>query len=787
MQPILDFFRRARERINAKIAILVVVGLIGSVAVWQGFRHLAAKAPGGPKRQVVTGTQGAAPEGGGAVAQAGAQLPDGQLPGSGGVASAGGAGAYGDSNSAAPQVNPYAGGSLYQPEPTVPANPYRMSVGDESTSDPATKPPTSPYGGAGQATGKSADAHTAAGGAAIEPDADPATSGTGGVAADAAAPVVDPVEAYAQKFKSQQKAASGLVPAEPQALAPSAGDSAGDLATSPYGQSVATPYSAAEAAESASASSTPAETPPSRATLGTGSGLSPYTAGSDRLGNSPYAQPGATAQPGVTVQPGATVQPGLAPAAPPAAGQSTAAPGERHLEGPQQPAITIEKYSPAEIQVGKPATFETIVRNVGQVPAQNVVVTDHVPAGTQLADVKPQPASGPGGALVWQLGTMQPGDEVVISLQVMPQTEGEIGSTAHVTFAAQATSRSICTRPLLTVEHTAPPKVLIGESLPVGITVANPGTGPATGVMIEEDVPDGLAHAAGRQLEYEVGTLRPGESKRMELVLQAEKAGLVQNTIVVRGEGNLLASHKVEVEVVAPQLEIDVTGPRKRFLQRQATYTVSVANPGTAPARDVDLVAYLPRGMQFVEADSQGQYDRTQHAVFWSLEELPQSKAGSVKLTAIPVEPGEQRLRIEAKADLGLAVAGEQLVQVEQSAELLHTVKDADEVIEVGSETAYLIKVSNVGTKAATNVRVVALLPDGIQGTAGEGPTRATGNASQIVFEPLAKLEPQEEVTFKVLATGVKAGDHIVRVQLASDEWPTPVTREESTRVYEDR
>jgi uncharacterized repeat protein (TIGR01451 family) len=464
-----------------------------------------------------------------------------------------------------------------------------------------------------------------------------------------------------------------------------------------------------------------------------------------------------------------------------------ATPGERQLEGPQQPAITIEKLSPAEIQVGKPATFEMIVRNVGQIPAQNVVVTDQVPAGTQLADVRPQPEHGPGGSLVWQLGTMQPGDEVNISLEVMPQTEGEIGSTAHVTFAAQATSRSICTRPLLTVEHTAPPKVLIGESLTVGITVANPGTGPATGVMIEEDVPDGLAHVAGRQLEYEVGTLRPGESKRMELNLQADKAGLVQNTIVVRGEGNLASSHQVQIEVVAPQLEVDVTGPKKRFLQRQATYTVSVANPGTAPARNVDLVTYLPRGMQFVEADSQGQYDRTQHAVFWSLEELPQTKAGSVKLTTLPVEPGEQRLRIEAKADLGLAVAGEQLVQVEESAELLHTVKDADEVIEVGSETAYLIKVSNVGTKAATNVRVVALLPDGIQGTAGEGPTRATGNASQIAFDPLAKLEPQEEVTFKVLAQGIKAGDHIVRVQLSSDEWPTPVTREESTRVYEDR
>ena len=43
------------------------------------------------------------------------------------------------------------------------------------------------------------------------------------------------------------------------------------------------------------------------------------------------------------------------------------------------------------------------------------------------------------GSLVWSLGTMQPGEETQITLQVMPQAEGEIGSTAHVTFAAAAT------------------------------------------------------------------------------------------------------------------------------------------------------------------------------------------------------------------------------------------------------------------------------------------------------------------------------------------------------------
>src|SRR5205085_7863574 len=125
----------------------------------------------------------------------------------------------------------------------------------------------------------------------------------------------------------------------------------------------------------------------------------------------------------------------------------------------------------------------------------------------------------------------------------------------------------------------------------------------------------------------------------------------------------------------APQLQIGVEGPKRRFLERQATYNVQIANPGTAAARDVELAAFLPRGMKFVATDSQGQYDASQHAVFWSLAELPPAKAGVVKLTTVPVEAGEQRLRIEGRAALNLTAAGEQIIQVDQAAELAHTVK----------------------------------------------------------------------------------------------------------------
>jgi uncharacterized repeat protein (TIGR01451 family) len=822
MQRILDFFKRARDRINARIAILVVVGLIGTVAVWQGFQHLASKKPAEtPTKQVAIGVKGEKP---GAVQPVGASLTDEQMPGQEGAHQLIGS----SSTTAPPPTNPYGGESAYE------GNPYGAAGTGETGQ--ATLNPYAPVVGAGNTHeqspggehlgGQYADGQTAgASGSGNEPEnpyratrgdspptAPPTTVSVGDAYGDPAGSTdsatepptgandstiadstpdspagADPLAAYQRRFGASSSAPPSTAPpvatagpsadaanvnpyaggSPPATVAPPGNSSAAGLSASPYGGSYA------DTGATPPTTSVPSNALPSNAL--------PKTAAESGLSASPYGQ--GLSRLGAP----AALQPAGQSAATNSGRLAAAAPGERHLEGPQQPAVTIEKYSPSEIQVGKPATFELVVRNAGQVPAQDVVVTDHVPAGTQLVAVRPQPTQGSDGAMVWNLGTLQPGDEQTLAIEVMPQQEGEIGSTAHLTFAAQATSRSICTRPQLTIDQTAPAKVLIGQPVPVVITVTNPGSGPATGVVIEEDVPEGFAHAAGAQLEYAVGTLRPMESRRMELSLRADKAGLVSNRIIVRGEGSLQAEHTVQVEVVAPQLEVDVNGPKKRFLERQATYTVSVANPGTAAARDVELVATLPRGMKFVEADSQGQYDPTQHAVFWSLEELPPTKAGSVRLTTVPIEPGNQPLRVEAKADLGLAVAGEQVVEVMQSAELLHTVKDADDVIEVGSETSYVVKVSNVGTKAATNVRIVAILPPEIQGTAGEGPTKAAGDASRIEFEPLTTLNPQEEVTFKVIAKGVAAGDHIIRVQLSSDEWPTPVTREESTRVYEDR
>jgi len=270
-------------------------------------------------------------------------------------------------------------------------------------------------------------------------------------------------------------------------------------------------------------------------------------------------------------------------------------PGDHRFEGQQTPTLAIEKSAPDEIQVDRKAVFQIQVRNTGNAPAHDVMVVDRVPRGTQFVRATPTIAPTADGLLVWQLGTIAPGQTASISIELLPKMEGEIGSVAQVTFQARASVRSVCTRPQLAVQQTAPEKVLIGQAATIHITVSNTGSGAAANVVLEEDVPQGFTHAAGRELEHAIGTLAPGASIELTLAMNAVKAGTYENKLLVRGEGNLVANDQKSIEVTAPQLTLVARGPAHRFLDRQATYAIQVANPGTAAAQNVELVGYLRR------------------------------------------------------------------------------------------------------------------------------------------------------------------------------------------------
>ena len=195
-------------------------------------------------------------------------------------------------------------------------------------------------------------------------------------------------------------------------------------------------------------------------------------------------------------------------------------------------------------------------------------------------------------------------------------------------------------------------------------------------------------------------------------------------------------------------------------------------------------MAVLPSGLKFVAANNNGHYDEANRTVHWRLEELPTGEKGTVELVTVPVEAGQQSLRLVATAQRGVRVEREHPVTIEGIAAVMFQVADTVDPIEVGGETTYEIRVVNQGSKAATNLRLAVLLPPELKPVAADGPTRNSLNGNNVVFDGLPRLAAKADTTYRVRVQGVAPGDLRTRIQLMTDEMASPVTKEESTRVF---
>lgn len=531
----------------------------------------------------------------------------------------------------------------------------------------------------------------------------------------------------------------------------------------------------------------PAHAQPGRAAA------APIGAGMPFAAAPPIGPPPATASGGGALR-GASLPPDQFPLTPTGQGR----PGAIQLEGVQTPQLALEKRGPREIQVGKTARFEILVRNVGSATANDVVLRDSVPFGTALVATTPPAspthasggqgdASAPASDLVWQLGALPPGGQARVALDVMPLQEGDVGSVASVSFRADASVRARATRPALEIVAEAPLPVLVGLESRLTITISNPGSGIATGVVLEGLLPEGLTHQAGHELEFDVGALSPGESRTIDLVLATTGPGVHALRLTARADGQIEVSETVKIAVTAPTLELAVQMPSRRYLQRPATCVLSMTNAGTAPAVGVELVAQLPPGMKFIRATNAGYYEERTHRVLWNLEELPAAETGQVEVVVMPIALGPQKVVAAARTTAGLSDQIGHTVEVEGLAALAFEVADSEDPIEVGGVSEYVIRVANQGTKPASGVRVSATLLGDMEPVDARGPSPHRVDNLTISFEPLAKLAPSEEATYRIRVRGRREGDQRVQVQLTSDDQPAPITKEEVTRVYADR
>lgn len=165
----------------------------------------------------------------------------------------------------------------------------------------------------------------------------------------------------------------------------------------------------------------------------------------------------------------------------------------------RQPVLALSERGPSQRYVGRPATFELTVQNVGDAAARDVVLTSPVPAGTEVVSA---PAGQlVGGNVTWRLGTLAPQAARTVEFTVKSNDVGPIYSTATAeAYCARATANAsvdVKGIPAILLEVVDDPDPIeLGGNVTYTIEVTNQGSAASTNIVMTCMLPAELQYVS---------------------------------------------------------------------------------------------------------------------------------------------------------------------------------------------------------------------------------------------------------------------------------------------------
>jgi uncharacterized repeat protein (TIGR01451 family)/fimbrial isopeptide formation D2 family protein len=331
--------------------------------------------------------------------------------------------------------------------------------------------------------------------------------------------------------------------------------------------------------------------------------------------------------------------------------------------------VAIVKSGPRQVSADGTVAWTLVASNNGPSTATGVTVKDTLPAGVQLTSATPTQGSCAAGAAVeCQLGTLAKGGSAQIQIvaHVPASLQGSTLTNSATIGAEQpdpdpgnnsSGARTVVGPPPandhnLTIEKTVdgPDSVAVGETLRYAIVVANSGPATATGVKVVDTLPSTVEYVSaalpggkctlkGSVLTCAVGTLAPGEQKRVAVTVRAVKAGKVRNTATVSGsvadsnpnDNSSSASARVTMDpakltIAKKRLGHGAVAPGDRV-----RYLIQVRNVSRSDALEVEVCDRLPAAMSFA---SLGRAKLTHGDACWRIDRLAAGAARTYRLAA---------------------------------------------------------------------------------------------------------------------------------------------------------
>jgi uncharacterized repeat protein (TIGR01451 family) len=293
-----------------------------------------------------------------------------------------------------------------------------------------------------------------------------------------------------------------------------------------------------------------------------------------------------------------------------------------------------------------------------------------------------------------------------------------------------------------------PAAVTPGQDLQYQITVTNPTGGAAHHVLVRNPLPANATFvratpepaARDPELLWRLGTLEPGATREITLVLRPTGQGDINNCARVQYEHGQCVSTKVS----RPGLSVRKTGPTQAVVGETLNYRIVVTNDGSTEATGVTLLDTLPAGLQHSTGRSR---------LTWEVGTLlpGQSSVLDYQLTARAV--GRQCNKVVATAAGGLRDEAEACVTVADARMSLKMTGPAERQLMLPA--TFQITVANAGTVALTEVLLQDPLPPQTTFVSASGGGQLV---NKVVQWQVGTLEPGAsrtvEVELRALAVG---------------------------------
>ncbi len=266
----------------------------------------------------------------------------------------------------------------------------------------------------------------------------------------------------------------------------------------------------------------------------------------------------------------------------------------------------------------------------------------------------------------------------------------------------------------LTVEVVAPQVVNLNQVALLKVVVRNTGTADALGVVVRDQLPEGLDYISSQPeadrndtlLFWKLGAVPAGSERVILVKVKTVKAGPFEHAATV----SMLAGGKSRTIVREPKLKVELSATPGKMLKGQPVqFKIAVSNPGDGPARNVVIQAKLSPGLRHEggEPNDQNLFEQT-------IDQIePGQRIPLDPLVADTIAAGDQSCTVQVQSgsvttnlDDTRGVASVTVVEPR-----LKIGVTGDEKRFTDTVASYAVTVENPGTATAHNVRVLATLP----------------------------------------------------------------------------